>query len=186
MASYVKAQLKASREALSAKDCEAALQAADNVLNYEHDNYNALVFRGLALLGLKKYTEAEAAYRKATQVKPEELLAWQGLEKYYIEQHKPDQAIEIIQELLKRHSQDATKTAEALQRILELRRKEDDKQKVGFADASGVALMTDRRCFSWPMHWPISCPPRRTTIYSVRFPSRISPLQWRRQHLKRK
>lgn len=131
MASYVKAQLKASREALSKKDYGAALEAADNVLNYEHDHYNALVFRGLALLGLQRDEEGESAYRKATQVKPDELLAWQGLEKYYTDRHKPDQAIEIIQELLKRHSQDATKTAENLQRILDLRRKEeDDKQKV--------------------------------------------------------
>lgn len=35
------------------------------------------VFRGLALLNLKKYDESEAAYRAAIDAQPSQMLAWQ-------------------------------------------------------------------------------------------------------------
>ncbi len=75
--SFAKAALKASREAIGKKDFDKALEEADKVLQYEPEHYQALVFRGLALLSLKRFEESETTYRKATQLKPTELLAWQ-------------------------------------------------------------------------------------------------------------
>ena len=75
--SYVKSALKASRDAISSKDYASALESADKVLQHEPEHYNALVFRALALLNLKRFEESEAAYKKATELKPKEALAWQ-------------------------------------------------------------------------------------------------------------
>lgn len=79
---YTKGKLKASREAIQAKDWASAIEAADSVLEQEADNYNAHVFRALALLNSQRYDDSQAAYRRAIKAQPATLLAWQGLEKF--------------------------------------------------------------------------------------------------------
>lgn len=48
-----------------------------NVLKLEKNNYNAWVFIGLAAGELEQPDQAQAAYRKAAELEPEQLLAWQ-------------------------------------------------------------------------------------------------------------
>lgn len=43
----------------------------------DKNNYNALVFVGVAAEGLEQFDQALKAYRRATEVSPEQLLAWQ-------------------------------------------------------------------------------------------------------------
>lgn len=48
-----------------------------SILKNDKGNYNALVFVGVAAEGLEQPEQAIAAYRKATDVAPEQILAWQ-------------------------------------------------------------------------------------------------------------
>lgn len=52
----------------------SALQA---VLKLEKNNYNAWVFIGVAATELQQPDQAQIAYRKASELEPEQLLAWQ-------------------------------------------------------------------------------------------------------------
>lgn len=47
------------------------------VLKLEKNNYNAWVFIGLAASELEQPDQAQTAYRKAVELEPEQLLAWQ-------------------------------------------------------------------------------------------------------------
>lgn len=47
------------------------------VLKQEKNNYNAWVFIGVAATELQQLDQAQAAYWKATELEPEQLLAWQ-------------------------------------------------------------------------------------------------------------
>jgi len=46
-------------------------------LKLEKSNYNAWVFIGLAASELEQPDQAQTAYRKAVELEPEQLLAWQ-------------------------------------------------------------------------------------------------------------
>lgn len=47
------------------------------MLKADKDNYNALVFIGVAAEGLEQPDQAIKAFEKATEVSPEQVLAWQ-------------------------------------------------------------------------------------------------------------
>ena len=47
------------------------------VLAEDKNNYNALVFVGVAAEGLGQFDQALKAYHRATEASPEQLLAWQ-------------------------------------------------------------------------------------------------------------
>lgn len=47
------------------------------VLKLEKNNYNAWVFIGVAASELEQPEQAQTAYRKAAELEPEQLLAWQ-------------------------------------------------------------------------------------------------------------
>uniref|UniRef100_A0A9R1SH51 SKI3 subunit of superkiller complex n=2 Tax=Cyprinus carpio TaxID=7962 RepID=A0A9R1SH51_CYPCA len=85
----VKAELKSAREAIKNKEFKEALKHCKAVLKLEKNNYNAWVFIGVAATELQQPDQAQTAYRKATELEPEQLLAWQGLANLY---EKSDQA----------------------------------------------------------------------------------------------
>uniref|UniRef100_A0A671KQG0 Tetratricopeptide repeat protein 37-like n=1 Tax=Sinocyclocheilus anshuiensis TaxID=1608454 RepID=A0A671KQG0_9TELE len=85
----VKAELKSAREAIKNKGFKEALKHCKAVLKLEKNNYNAWVFIGVAATELQQLDQAQTAYRKATELEPEQLLAWQGLANLY---EKSDQA----------------------------------------------------------------------------------------------
>ncbi len=54
-----------------------ALKEANAALEADAENYNALVFAGLALHQLKCVKESVDVYRRAIASQPTQLLAWQ-------------------------------------------------------------------------------------------------------------
>lgn len=46
-------------------------------MKVEKNNYNAWVFIGLAASELEQPDQAQTAYKKAVELEPEQLLAWQ-------------------------------------------------------------------------------------------------------------
>ncbi|KAJ7668399.1 TPR-like protein [Mycena polygramma] len=98
--SLVKAKLKAAREALGKKQYAAAKDAAEQALTFDPANYNANVFIGLALLELGDFVQSEQAYRRAIDASPEQLLAWQGLSKFYERTEQWDKYVETAHHLL--------------------------------------------------------------------------------------
>ena len=79
----LKTALKNAREAIRVKEYKEALKHCQAILKHEKANYNALVFVGVAAEGLDQEDQALMAYNKATQVDPEQQLAWQGLCSFY-------------------------------------------------------------------------------------------------------
>ncbi|KAM9328956.1 superkiller complex protein 3 [Gastrophryne carolinensis] len=79
----VKAALKNARDAIRNKDYKEALKQCKAALKLDKNNYNAWVFIGLAAAELEQPEQAQAAYRKAAELEPEQLLAWQGLGNLY-------------------------------------------------------------------------------------------------------
>ncbi|XP_043965312.1 tetratricopeptide repeat protein 37 [Gambusia affinis] len=79
----VKAALKSAREAINNKEFKEVLKHCKAVLKLEKNNYNAWVFIGKAASELEQPDQSQAAYRKAVELEPEQLLAWQGLANLY-------------------------------------------------------------------------------------------------------
>uniref|UniRef100_A0A673CNW3 Tetratricopeptide repeat domain 37 n=1 Tax=Sphaeramia orbicularis TaxID=375764 RepID=A0A673CNW3_9TELE len=79
----VKVALKSAREAIKNKEFKEALKHCKAVLKLEKNNYNAWVFIGLAASELEQPDQAQTAYKKAVELEPEQLLAWQGLANLY-------------------------------------------------------------------------------------------------------
>ncbi|PPQ64992.1 hypothetical protein CVT26_015701, partial [Gymnopilus dilepis] len=132
MSSFAKPHLKAAREAISKKDYKTAKKEATLVLDYEPENYNALVFSALASLELGEYKESEQIYRKATELNPSQPLAWQGLANFYERREEWDRQADTLIQLLElfNKSQDATKCAETLQKLVALYRKHGSRSQL--------------------------------------------------------
>ncbi|XP_015228816.1 PREDICTED: tetratricopeptide repeat protein 37 [Cyprinodon variegatus] len=79
----VKAALKSAREAINNKEFKEVLKHCKAVLKLEKNNYNAWVFIGKAASELEQPDQSQAAYKKAVELEPEQLLAWQGLANLY-------------------------------------------------------------------------------------------------------
>ncbi|XP_048838840.1 tetratricopeptide repeat protein 37 [Brienomyrus brachyistius] len=88
-AKEVKSALKNAREAIKNKEYKEALKHCKAVLKLEKNNYNAWVFIGVAACELEQPDQAQTAYKKAMELEPGQLLAWQGLASLY---EKSDQA----------------------------------------------------------------------------------------------
>ncbi|NWU50846.1 TTC37 protein, partial [Dromas ardeola] len=84
----VKAALKSARDAIRNKEYKEALKHCKAVLKQDKNNYNAWVFIGLAAAELEQPDQAKGAYKKAIELEPNQLLAWQGLANLY---EKPNQ-----------------------------------------------------------------------------------------------
>ncbi|XP_066273178.1 tetratricopeptide repeat protein 37-like [Branchiostoma lanceolatum] len=90
-----KAALKAAREAIRKKEYKEALKHCKDVLKQDKNNYHALVFVGVAAAELDQPDQAQAAYRRAAEAEPDQLLAWQGLCGFYEKLNRPDQRQEL-------------------------------------------------------------------------------------------
>uniref|UniRef100_A0A493TI74 SKI3 subunit of superkiller complex n=1 Tax=Anas platyrhynchos platyrhynchos TaxID=8840 RepID=A0A493TI74_ANAPP len=86
----VKAALKSAREAIRNKEYKEALKHCKAVLKQEKNNYNAWVFIGLAAAELEQPDQAKGAYKKAIEIEPNQLLAWQGLANLYEKSNQTD------------------------------------------------------------------------------------------------
>uniref|UniRef100_A0A8V8TNJ4 Superkiller complex protein 3 n=1 Tax=Homo sapiens TaxID=9606 RepID=A0A8V8TNJ4_HUMAN len=79
----VKTALKSARDAIRNKEYKEALKHCKTVLKQEKNNYNAWVFIGVAAAELEQPDQAQSAYKKAAELEPDQLLAWQGLANLY-------------------------------------------------------------------------------------------------------
>ncbi|KAK0207900.1 superkiller protein 3 [Desarmillaria ectypa] len=140
--SFAKLKLKAARDFIAKKDFAAARDSAEKVLEFEPDNYNATVFLGLAFLELKDFDKSEQAYRRAIELNSEQLLAWQGLSKFYERTEAWDKYADTLQHLLGffAKSGDAVKCAETIQKFVQNRREHG--QRLQVVDAISLYLPT--------------------------------------------
>lgn len=54
------------------------------VLKQEKNNYNAWVFIGVAAAELEQPDQAQGAYKKAAELEPDQLLAWQVCRHFFL------------------------------------------------------------------------------------------------------
>ncbi|TFK87083.1 TPR-like protein [Polyporus arcularius HHB13444] len=143
MSAFVKTKVKAARDAIGKKDYEKACELALGVLEYEPDNYHANLFLGLAYFNLKQYNESEQTYRKAIAADPNQTLAWQGILKLYEESGNWAEVLRTLHKLVELHakSNDAVKCAEAIQKIIELRRDTERLQSTRLELAEALSLL---------------------------------------------
>ncbi|KAJ7423629.1 Tetratricopeptide repeat protein 37 [Pitangus sulphuratus] len=120
----VKAALKSARDAIRNKEYKEALKHCKAVLKQEKNNYNAWVFIGLAAAELEQPDQAKGAYKKAIELEPNQLLAWQGLANLY---EKPNQTdvkgdlADVYQKLLELYkSGDKQKWCDVCNKLVEL------------------------------------------------------------------
>ncbi|XP_023800448.1 tetratricopeptide repeat protein 37 isoform X2 [Cyanistes caeruleus] len=120
----VKAALKSARDAIRNKEYKEALKHCKAVLKQEKNNYNAWVFIGLAAAELEQPDQAKGAYKKAIELEPNQLLAWQGLANLY---EKPSQIdvkgdlADVYQKLLELYeSGDKQKWCDVCNKLVEL------------------------------------------------------------------
>ncbi|OXB66908.1 hypothetical protein ASZ78_013569 [Callipepla squamata] len=120
----VKAALKSAREAIRNKEYKEALKHCKAVLKQEKNNYNAWVFIGLAAAELEQPDQAKGAYKKAIELEPNQLLAWQGLANLYEKSNQTDvqgDLGEVYQKLLELYeSGDKQKWCDVCNKLVEL------------------------------------------------------------------
>lgn len=54
------------------------------MLKQEKNNYNAWVFIGVAAAELEQPDQAQGAYKKAAELQPDQLLAWQVCRNFFL------------------------------------------------------------------------------------------------------
>ncbi|XP_060927149.1 superkiller complex protein 3 [Limanda limanda] len=120
----VKTELKSAREAIKNKEYKDALRHCKAVLKLEKNNYNAWVFIGLAASELEQPDQSQSAYKKAAELEPEQLLAWQGLANLYDKTDQWDFKVElpnIYQKLVDLYaSSDKKKCYEVIQKLSDI------------------------------------------------------------------
>ncbi|KAG2153913.1 superkiller protein 3 [Suillus clintonianus] len=132
MSSFAKSKLKAARDAIGKKKYEQAREAAAQVLDYEPDNYTAHVFLGLAFLELGQHEQSEQLYRKAIELKDDQVLAWQGIAKLYEQTHRWNDLADTLEHIMQifAKNDDAMKCAETLQKFMDIRRQHGTRREV--------------------------------------------------------
>ncbi|KAK0232722.1 TPR-like protein [Armillaria fumosa] len=130
--SFARTKLKAARDSIAKKDFVAARDSAEKVLEFEPDNYNATVFLGLALLELEDFGKSEQAYRRAIELNREQLLAWQGLSRFYERTEAWDKYANTLHHLLEffAKSGDVVKCAETIHKLVQSRREHGHRLQV--------------------------------------------------------
>ncbi|KAF3763770.1 TPR-like protein [Cryphonectria parasitica EP155] len=78
-----KAALKAINDAIKQQKFDDAIERAQDFLQKDPKNYNALVFLAFAFDKKDRLDEAEKTYEAAAKQKPSDATAWQGLVKLY-------------------------------------------------------------------------------------------------------
>ncbi|KAM7416515.1 hypothetical protein PAMA_018530 [Pampus argenteus] len=130
----VKTALKSAREAIKNKEFKEALKHCKAVLKLEKNNYNAWVFIGLAASELEQPDQAQTAYKKAVELEPEQLLAWQGLANLYEKTDQWDFKVElpnVYQKLVELYaSSDKNKCYEVIKKLSDIYQSDKEYSKL--------------------------------------------------------
>lgn len=131
----VKSALKSARDAIKNREFKEALKHCKAVLKIDKNNYNAWVFIGLSATELEQPDQAQMAYRKAVELEPEQLLAWQGLANLYEKIDQWDFKVElpsVYQKLVELYANsDRNKCYETIKKLSEMY--ESDKESLKLA-----------------------------------------------------
>ncbi|CAK7894959.1 superkiller protein 3 [[Candida] anglica] len=76
--SSLKKCLKQAKTYIEANDPESALEYIDDALEYDPQNYFALIFQGKSYQLLDDLNLAATSFAKATEIEPDNLLGWKG------------------------------------------------------------------------------------------------------------
>uniref|UniRef100_A0A3B3W316 SKI3 subunit of superkiller complex n=1 Tax=Poecilia latipinna TaxID=48699 RepID=A0A3B3W316_9TELE len=133
----VKAALKSAREAINNKEFKEVLKHCKAVLKLEKNNYNAWVFIGKAASELEQPDQSQAAYRKAVELEPEQLLAWQGLANLYENTDQwdfKDELPNVYQKLVELYAKtDKTKSYDLIKKLSDIYQSDREYLKVCLA-----------------------------------------------------
>lgn len=77
-------------------ECKATVAHGNPTISYRW------VFLGVAYTGLNDDEEAENSYRRAIEIDPDNMLAWQGLVSFYEKRERLDDMAKIVNDLLPR------------------------------------------------------------------------------------
>ncbi|XP_013777093.1 tetratricopeptide repeat protein 37-like [Limulus polyphemus] len=143
-AKEVKMLLKQAREAIRDKDFKSALKYCKTVLKLDKNNYHAWVFIGAAAEEMGELEQTLAAFNKAIDISPDQVLAWQGLCNFYEKHYNDDnrKALENVYKKLKElMNNDKAKNMEILQKLYNLYKIQED-----FLSALNVLLEQVQLC----------------------------------------
>ncbi|KAJ3150781.1 Superkiller protein 3 [Geranomyces michiganensis] len=131
MSVVVKRLLKSAREEIAKKDYELAKDYCNQVLESDSDNYNALVFLGLAEQNLNNAAGSEEAYRRAVKLAPTNPLALQGLANLYAAQENNQGLSKTWEDLrtIYLENKDGAKVAELNAKLVDLYGRTNQKLK---------------------------------------------------------
>uniref|UniRef100_A0A3B4AIB8 Uncharacterized protein n=1 Tax=Periophthalmus magnuspinnatus TaxID=409849 RepID=A0A3B4AIB8_9GOBI len=127
----VKSALKSARDAIKNKEFKEALKHCKAVLKIEKNNYNAWVFIGLSATELEQPDQAQMAYKKAVELEPDQLLAWQGLANLYEKVDQWDFKVDLPSVYEKLVELDRNKCYETIKKLSEIY--ESDKEYLKLA-----------------------------------------------------
>lgn len=137
-----KAALKAINDAIKQQNFDSAIQQAQDFLQREPRNYNALAFLAFSLDKKDRLDEAEDTYLQATKLRPNEATAWQGLIKLYEKQGSKKlsayQAAAICLAEIYRDSEQTYKYQKTIDDFVTFARTQGD--PIQYVDALGVTL----------------------------------------------
>ncbi|KAF9395270.1 Superkiller protein 3 [Podila verticillata] len=129
--STVKVNLKNAREAIGNKNYDDAVKWCQKVLDWESNNYNALVFLGVAYQNLGDAVKGEESFKKAIQSNPELPLARQGLINFYEKLERWNDLIPALEEMLQTHlaTPDGRKAQAITEQLIKLYTQQDQVDK---------------------------------------------------------
>ncbi|XP_023211617.1 tetratricopeptide repeat protein 37-like [Centruroides sculpturatus] len=119
----IKVLTKQARAALREKEYKTALKHCKEILKLDKLNYNAWVFIGVSAQEIEQPVQAEAAFRKAIEISPDQLLAWQGLCQFYEKNDGKEYKEKLIGtyiETLKLMKDDKNKQLEVIKKLWEI------------------------------------------------------------------
>lgn len=76
--STLKKCLKEAKSSIELNDPESALEAVEEALEFDSENYFAYIFQGKSYQLLRDNDKAIASFEKATSIEPDNLLGWKG------------------------------------------------------------------------------------------------------------
>ncbi|KAK4885213.1 hypothetical protein RN001_001484 [Aquatica leii] len=92
----LKTLLKDAREAINKKDFQLSLAICKKILNEDRENYMAFVFLGVSLQEIGMNDKVAPTFKKAIQISPNNILAWNGLANFYEKLRNEEALIELI------------------------------------------------------------------------------------------
>ncbi|KFG82292.1 putative translation repressor/antiviral protein Ski3 [Metarhizium anisopliae] len=140
--SGAKATLKAINDAIRGQDYDGAIEKAKELIKKDPKSYHGLIFLAFALDKKNQLVEAENFYKKATELRPQDAQAFQGLIKVYEKQGNQRlgeyQAAVMSLAQIFHEAEDLYKAQDVVDKFVDFARVNGD--KLQYADALWIQL----------------------------------------------